>query len=33
MSTQSLEERVEALETQYAELLETVQGKPARSAW
>jgi hypothetical protein len=33
MSTASLEERVEALETRYAELLSMVQEKPARNAW
>jgi len=33
MSTSPLEQRVEALETQYAELLEMVQEKPARNAW
>ncbi|HUG69262.1 MAG TPA: hypothetical protein VMM76_16035 [Pirellulaceae bacterium] len=33
MSTVSLEQRVEALETQYAELLEMVRDKPAKDAW
>ena len=33
MSTFSLEQRVEALETQYAELSEVIRGKPAKNAW
>jgi len=33
MSTASLEQRVAALETQYAELLEFVQDRPAKNAW
>jgi hypothetical protein len=33
MSTANLEQRVEALETQYAKLLEIVQDKPDRNAW
>lgn len=33
MSAASLEQRVEALETQYAELLEIVRDKPDRNAW
>ena len=33
MSTASLEQRVAALETQYAELLTLVQHKPAKNAW
>lgn len=33
MSTDSLEQRVEALETHYAELLEMVRDKPAKNAW
>ena len=33
MSTANLEQRVEALETQYAQLLEMVRDKPAINAW
>ena len=33
MSTASLEQRVAALETRYAELLEMVQDQPAKNAW
>jgi hypothetical protein len=33
MSTSPLEQRVEALETKYAELLEMVRKKPSRDAW
>ena len=33
MSTSTLEQRVEALEAQYAKLLEMVQEKPARNDW
>jgi hypothetical protein len=33
MSTANLEQRVAALETQYAALLEMVKDKPARNAW
>jgi len=33
MSTASLQQRVEALETQYAELLEVVSDKPQKDAW
>ena len=33
MSTASLEQRVAALETQYAQLLEIVRGKPTKDAW
>ena len=33
MDTADLEQRVQALETQYAELLEIVQQKPAPDAW
>jgi hypothetical protein len=33
MSTACLEQRVAALEVQYAELLEIIQVQPAKSAW
>ena len=33
MSTVSLEQRVEALEAQYAELLAVVRDKPPKDAW
>ena len=33
MSTADLEQRVEALESQFAELLKIVQPKPAQDAW
>lgn len=33
MSAGSLEQRVEALETQYAEILELVRDKPPKNAW
>lgn len=33
MSTVSLEERVEALETQCAELLDVICARPAKNAW
>ena len=33
MSTASIEERVAALEKQYTQLLEIVQGKPTKNAW
>ena len=33
MSTANLEQRVAALETQYARLLEMVRDKPDRNAW
>ena len=33
MSTASLEQRVAALEMQFAELLERVQDQPAKNAW
>ena len=33
MSTADLEQRVAALETQYAKLLEMVRDKPAKNAW
>ena len=33
MSTARLEDRVAALESQYAELLKMVQGQPPRGAW
>ena len=33
MSTADLEQRVAALETQYAQLLEMVRDKPDRNAW
>jgi hypothetical protein len=33
MSTANLEDRVAALESQYAELLRMVQGQPPKNAW
>ena len=33
MSTASLEERVAAIEEQFAQLSEMVRGKPSRDAW
>lgn len=33
MSTASLEDRVAALESRYAELLKMVQGRPPKDAW
>jgi len=33
MSTASLEQRVAALEVQYAEVLEIIQDQPAKNAW
>ena len=33
MSTASLQQRIAALEMQYAELLERVQDQPAKNAW
>jgi len=33
MSTSTLEQRVEALEAQYATLLELIEKKPGRNAW
>jgi hypothetical protein len=33
MSSGNLQQRVEALETRYAELLAEVRGEPAKNAW
>ena len=33
MSAANIEERVEALETQFAEVLQVIRGRPPRDAW